>query len=86
MVHINQIYIKQNYQTNIKGQEIKTYQLYVVPIGNEKITETIEFHPESPVLKYHQKSSNSCCFGSLSSNFHSIGYNWVVTDLENCIE
>ena len=35
---------------NIKGQEIKTYKLFVVPIGNGEIAEEIEFHPRAPVL------------------------------------
>ena len=29
------------------------------------------FHPREPLLKYHQKSSNSCCLSILSSDFHS---------------
>ena len=44
------------------------------------------FHPEAPVLKYHQESSNSCCLISLSSHFHSIGDNRAVTDIVNCIK
>ena len=52
---------------------MKTYLLFVVPIGNAKITENIVFHPEAPVLKYHQKSSNIFCLRSLVSAFRSIG-------------
>ena len=44
------------------------------------------FHPESPVLKYHQKLSNRCYLNSLASDFHSIGDNRAVSALENCIE
>ena len=29
---------------NIEGQDMETDQLFVVPIGNAKITEEIEFH------------------------------------------
>ena len=58
---------------NIEGQEMETYQFFLVPIGNAKITEEIDFHPRAPVLKYHQESSNSCCLSSLVSDFHSIG-------------
>ena len=65
---------------------MKTYQLYVVPIGNEKITENIGFHPKSLVLKYHPESSKSCCLSSLESAFHRIVKNRSVTDLANCIE
>ena len=50
---------------NIEGQDLETYQFFVVRIGNLKITEEIEFHPRAPVLKYHQEPSNSCCLSSL---------------------
>ena len=39
---------------------MKTYPLFVVPIGNPKIIDKIEFHPKAPVLKYHQESYKSC--------------------------
>ena len=42
LVHLNRISIK-NYQMNIEGQEMETYQFFVVPIGNAKITEETEF-------------------------------------------
>ena len=83
---MNRVSIKKLYQTNIRGQEIKTYQLYVVPIGSAKITEKIEFHSEAPVLKYHQELSNGCCLSSLASSFHSIVDNRDVTSLENIIK
>ena len=65
---------------------MKTYPLFVVPIGNAKITEKIVFHPASPVLKYHQNASHSCCLSGLSSNFHSIDEDRSETALANCIE
>ena len=71
---------------NIKGQGTKTYQSFVVPIGNTKIIENIVFHPEDPVLKYHQKLSNSCCLSILASSFHIIGDNRDLTALANEIE
>ena len=59
---MNRISIKQLYQRNIRFQETKKYKLFVVPIGNKKITEKTEFHPEALVLKHHQESSNSFFF------------------------
>ena len=47
------------------GDDKKTYQIFGVPVGNAKITKKVQFHPAAPVIKYHQKSSNSCCLGSL---------------------
>ena len=46
----------------------------------------IQFHPAAPVIKYHQKSSNSCCLSSLASAFYYIGDNRAVTALVNHIE
>ena len=71
---------------NIRGHDTKTNPLFVVPIGNAKITKKVVLHPESPVLKCHQKTSNSCCLSCLESAFYSIGDNRVVTDLVKCIE
>ena len=80
------IFILKTLSENIRGQETKTYQLFVVPIGNAKTPENIYFLPEAPVLQYHQQSSNSCCLGSLSSAFYIIGDNRNTTDLANSIE
>ena len=40
---------------NIEGQEMETYQLFLVSMGNEKITEGTEFHQRAPVLKYQAR-------------------------------
>ena len=82
---MNQISIK-NYQTNTRGDNTKTYQLFIVPIGNAKTTEEIQFHPAAQVLKYHQQSYNSCCLSSLASAFYSIGDNRATTTPANCTE
>ena len=59
--HVNQIYIKKIYQTKFWVDNTKTYQIFGVPIGNTKITRKSQFHPAAPVIKYHQKTYNSCC-------------------------
>ena len=41
---------------------------------------------EAPLIKYHQKRSNSCCLSSLASAFLCIGYNRAVSVLVNIIE
>ena len=66
--------------------DTKTYQIFGVPIGNEKSTRKVQFHPTAPVIKYHQKSYNSCCLSSLASAFHFIGDNRSVPALINKIE
>ena len=65
---------------------MKTYKLFVVPIGNWNFTEEIEFHPRVKIIKNHQESSYSFCLSSLTWYFHSIGENKAATDLKNCIE
>ena len=40
---------------NIGSQKMETYQIFVIPVGNEKITEGIEFHPREPLLKYKSR-------------------------------
>ena len=38
------------------------------------------------MIKYHQKTYNSCCLSSLASAFQCIGDNRAVPSLVNCIE
>ena len=79
-------YYKKLCQTKFRGDNTKTYQIFGVPIGNAKMTLKVQFHPELPLIKYHQKSSNSCCLSSLASAFHCIGNNRVVSALVNRTE
>ena len=74
------------YQTKFRGDYTKTNQIFGVLIGNEKITRKVQFHPATPVIKYHQKTSNSCWLSSLSSVFHCINDNRCVPALVNSIE
>ena len=43
-----------------------------MPIGNVKSVESFQFKNDAPILKYCQKTLNSCCFSSLASAFASI--------------
>ena len=74
------------YQTKFRSDDIKTYQIFGVTTGNAKITRKAQFHPAVPVIKYHQKTSNSCCLSSLASALHCIGNKRDVTVLVNIIE
>ena len=40
---------------NSEVQDIETYKIFVVPVGNGKNTEEIEFHPRAPVIKYESR-------------------------------
>ena len=68
-----------------RGENAQNYQKIGVQIGNAKMTKTLQFHPEAPLIQYHQKSSNSCCLSSLSSYFHGIDDNRTVSALVNRI-
>ena len=74
------------YQTKFRGDDTKIFQIFGVPIGNAKITRKLQFHPAAPVMKYHQKTSNSCCLVSLFSAFHCINYNRALPSHVNSIE
>ena len=80
LVHVKQTFIK-SLSNNVMGHDTKKKSI----LCGTKITENLVFQPEAPVLKYHQKTSNSCCLSILASLFHSIGDNRAVTDFVNRI-
>ena len=57
------------YQNNYETQDINTFKTFVVPIDSSKNMEEIKFNTDTPMLKYRQNTSNSCCFSSLASYF-----------------
>ena len=66
------VYIKKLFQIHDNTQDTNTFKSFQVPIGNEKCVESFNFNNDAPILKYCQKSLNSCCFSSLASDFVSI--------------
>ena len=74
------------YQTKFRGDDTKTFQIFGVPIGNEKITRKVQFHPAAPLIKYNKKTSNSCFLSGLAYAFHCINGNRAIPDLVNSIE
>ena len=80
---MNQIYIKNIYQTKFSGDKTQDYQKFEVTIDNVKMTKKVQCHTEAPVIKYHKKLSNSCCSSSLISAFHFICDNRAVAALVN---
>ena len=83
---MNQIYILKLYKTKFRGDDTKTFQIFGEPIGNAKTTRKVQLHPAAPEIKYHQKSSNSCCLSSLASDFQCIGEKRDVSTLVKSIE
>ena len=41
----------------------------------KKCVESFKFQNDAPILKHCQKTLNSCCFSSLTSDFDSINHN-----------
>ena len=60
--------------------------MFVVPISNDKNVEEMKFHIYSPMIKYCQSTSNSCCFSSLASSFDSINQIKSSNDISKHIE
>ena len=67
------------------GVMIQKFQIFRVPISNAKIPRKLQFHPAASVIKYHQKTSNSCCLSILASEFHCIDDNRNLSTLANSI-
>ena len=38
------------YQTKFRGEDAKTFQIFGLPIGNEKTTRKVQFHPAAPLI------------------------------------
>ena len=62
-------FYRKMYQNKFRGDDTKIFQIFGVPIGNAKITRKVQFHPEAPVIKYHQKTYNGCCLSILEPAF-----------------
>ena len=54
------------FQSHGDTQDDNTFKTFQVPIGNAKCVESFKFQNDAPILKYCQKTLNSCCFSSLA--------------------
>ena len=54
------------FQSHEDTQDTNTFKIFPVQIGNSTFVEIFKFHNDAPMLKYCQKSFNSCCFGCLA--------------------
>ena len=71
------------YKNKFRSDDAKAFQIFGVPISYAKIKTIAQFHPASPLIKYHQKIYNSSCLSSLESQFHCINYSSSVPALIN---
>ena len=67
-------FYKNFFQSHDDTQDDNTFKKFQVPIGNAKCVESFKFQNDAPILKYCQKTLNSCCFSSLASAFDSINH------------
>ena len=65
---------KKCFQIHVDTQDINTFKCFQVQIWNAKCVESFKFRNDAPILKYCQKSLNSCCFSILASDFDSINH------------
>ena len=63
------------FQSHDNKQDTNIFKLFQAPIGNATFVESFKFQNDAPILKYCQKSLNSCCFSSLASAFSIINQN-----------
>ena len=60
-------FYKKKFQSHNYTQDTNIFKFFQVPIGNSKWVKISNFHNDTPMLKYCQKSLNSCFFSSLVS-------------------
>ena len=83
---MNLISIKKLFQSHDDMQDNITFKTFQVPIGNVRCVESFKFQNDAPILKFCQKTLNSCCFGSLASAFAIIKNFNAANDISMCIE
>ena len=69
---MNLISVRKPFRVHYNTQDTYTFEFFQVPLGHSKRVENFKFHNDAPILKYFQKSFNSCFFSSLESSFVSI--------------
>ena len=68
-------FYKKFFQSHDDTQDINTFKIFQVPIGNAKCVESFKFRNDAPILKYCQKSLNSRCLSSSAPAFAIIHHN-----------
>ena len=79
-------FYKKLFQSHDGTQDDNTFKKIQVPIGNAKSVESFKFQNDTPILKYCQKTLNSCCLSSLALAFASINHNFAANAISMRIE
>ena len=67
-------FYKKLFQIHYNKQDKDTFKTFQVPIGNAKVVKSFMFQKDAPIIRYFQKTLNSCCLSSLASAFASINH------------
>ena len=65
---------KNFFRSHDDTQDNNAFKSFQVQIGNAKCEESFKFRIDATILKYCQKSLNSCCFSRLASAFAVIDH------------
>ena len=79
-------FYKKLFQIHDDTQDINTFRIFQVTIGNAKCVESFKFQNDAPILKYCMKSLNICCFSSLALQCACISHNKAFNDISLRIE
>ena len=83
---MNLISIRKIFQSHDDMQDDNMSKTVQVTLGNAKCVESFKFQNDAPILKYCQKTLNSCCFSSLASAFSSINHSAAANAISMRIE
>ena len=60
-------FYKKIFQSHDDKLDYITFKTFQVPIENEKCVKSFKFQNDAPILKFCQKTMNSCCLYSIGS-------------------
>ena len=79
-------FYKKLFQSHEDNQDKDTFKTFQVPIGNAKVVKSFMFQKDALIIRYCQKTLNSCCFSSLASAFASIKHFKAENAISICIK
>ena len=59
-------FYKKLFQIHDNEKDTNRSKTFQIPIGNAKVVKSFVFHKDAPILKFCQKTLNSCCFSILA--------------------
>ena len=59
-------FYKKLFQSHDNKQDKDIFKNFQVPIGNAKVVKSFMYKKDAPIIRYFEKTLNSCCFSSLA--------------------